>query len=99
MNSKYNEKYAKSYDNVKEAKGHGNTKFILHKNLQLIAYKTSLNMKYHNSEDFIAVGFDDDYFDLKTHKKDTIKTDIKSTSHSKPFYAMTVQKSTRYNYK
>ena len=26
---KYNEKYANPYDNVKEVKGHGNTKFIL----------------------------------------------------------------------
>ena len=33
LNSKDNEKYTKSYGNVKEVKGHGNTKFILHKNL------------------------------------------------------------------
>ena len=31
LNSKYNEKFANSYGNVKEVKGHGNTKFILHK--------------------------------------------------------------------
>ena len=61
LNSKYNEKKAESYDNVKEVKGHGNTKSILHKNLQLMAYKTSLNKKYYNSEDFIVVGFGDDY--------------------------------------
>ena len=65
--------YAKSYDNVKEVKGHGNTKFILHKNLQLMAYTSSLNKKYYNSEDFIVVDFDDDYFYLKTTKKDTIR--------------------------
>ena len=92
LNSKYNEKYAKSYDIVKEVKGHGNTKFILHKNLQLMAYTTSLNKKYYNSEDFIVVDFDDDYFYLKTTKKDTIKIDIKSTNHFKPLYAMTVHK-------
>ena len=62
LNMEYNEKYAKSYNNVKEAKGHGNTKFILHKKLQLMAYRTSLNNKYYNSEDFIAVDFDDEYF-------------------------------------
>ena len=69
LNSKCNERYAKSYDNVKEVKGHGNTKFILHKNLQLMAYKTSLNKKYYNSEDFIVVDFDDGYFYLKTPKR------------------------------
>ena len=37
LDSKYNEKYAKSYGNVKEVNGHGNTKFTLHKNLQLMA--------------------------------------------------------------
>ena len=71
LDSKYNEKYAKSYDNVKEVKGHGNTKFILHKNLQLMAYTTSLNKKYYNSEDFIAVDFDVDCLCFKTHKKDS----------------------------
>ena len=40
LDSKYNEKKAESYDNAKEVKGHGNTKLILHKNLQLMAYKT-----------------------------------------------------------
>ena len=80
LNSKYNGKYAKSYGNVKEMKGHGNTKFISHKNLQLMAYKTSLNKKDYNSEDFIAVDFDDDYFYSKTHKKDTVKIDIKFTT-------------------
>ena len=30
LNSKYNGTYAKSHNNVKEVKGHGNTKFILH---------------------------------------------------------------------
>ena len=33
LNSKYNETYAKSYNNVKEANGHGDTKFILHNQL------------------------------------------------------------------
>ena len=92
LNSKYNEKYAKSYDNVKEVKGYGNTKFILHKNLQLMAYRSSLNNKYYNSEDFVVVGFDDEYFYLKTPSGDTIKIDIKFTNHFKPFYAMTVHK-------
>ena len=92
LNTKYNEMYAKPYDNVKEVKGHGNTKFILHKNLQLMAYTSSLNKKYYNSEDFIVVDFDDDYFYLKTPKKDTIKIDIKFTNHFKPLYAMTVHK-------
>ena len=62
LNSKYNEKCAKSYDNVKEVKGRGNTKSILHQNLQLMAYKTSLNKTYYNSEDFTVVDFDDGYF-------------------------------------
>ena len=62
LNSKYNEKKAESYDNVKEVKGHGHTEFILHRDLQLIVYKTSLNKKYYNSEDFIVVGFRYDYF-------------------------------------
>ena len=57
-----------------------------------MAYTTSLNNKYYNSEDFIAVDFDDDYFYLKAHKKDTVKIDIKSTNHFKPFCAMTVHK-------
>ena len=92
LNTKYNEMYAKSYDNVKEVKGHGNTKFKLHKNLQLMAYTSSLNKKYYNSEDFIVVDFDDDYLYLKTPKKDTIKIDIKFTNHFKPLYAMTVHK-------
>ena len=50
-------------------KGHGNTKLILHKNLQLMAYTSGLNKKYYNSEYFIVVDFDDDYFDLKTQKR------------------------------
>ncbi len=49
-------------------KGYGNTKFILHKNLQLIAYRTSLNKKYYNSEDFIAADFDDEYLFKNTQK-------------------------------
>ena len=31
LNMRYNETYAKSYNDAKEVKGHGNTKFILHK--------------------------------------------------------------------
>ena len=92
LNSKYNETYAKSYDNVKEVKGHGNTKFTLHKHLQLMAHKTNLNKKYYNSEYFIVVDFDDDDFYLSTHKKDTVKIDINLTNHFKPSYAMTVHK-------
>ena len=57
-----------------------------------MAYTSSLNKKYYNSEDFIVVDFDDDYFYLKTPKKDTIKIDIKFTNHFKPLYAMTVHK-------
>ena len=45
LSSKYNEQKAESYDNVNEVKGHGNTNFILHNNLQLMAYNTSLNKK------------------------------------------------------
>ena len=41
LNSKYNEKYVKSYDNVKEVKGYANTKFRLHKGLPLMTYRTS----------------------------------------------------------
>ena len=37
LNSKYNEMYAKHYDKVKEVKGYGNTKILLHKNLRLLA--------------------------------------------------------------
>ena len=61
LNSKYNEKYAKSYNKVKELKGYGNTKIILHKELQLMAYRSSLNKNYYNSEDSTAVDFDDEY--------------------------------------
>ena len=61
LNSKYNETYAKSYDHVKEVKGHGNTKFILHNNIQLMAYRTGLNKEFHNSDDFAVVDFDDEY--------------------------------------
>ena len=92
LNSKYNERHAKSHNNVKEMKGHGNTKFILHKNLQLMAFKTSLNNEYYNSEDFIVVGFDDEHFYSKTHKKDTVKIHIKFTNHFKPLYAMAAHK-------
>ena len=91
LNSKYNEKHAKSHNNVKEVKGYANSKFMLHKNLHLMAYRTSLNKKHYNSEDFIVVDFDDDYIYLK-HKKDTVKIDIKYTNHFKPFYAMTIHK-------
>ena len=45
LNSKYNEKYAKAHNEVKEVKGYGNTKIILHKTVQLMAYRTSLNKK------------------------------------------------------
>ena len=76
LNSKYNEKCAKPYDNVKKVKGHGITKFISHKNLQLMAYRTSLNKNCYNSQDFIVVDFHDEYFYLKTHKKGTVKIDI-----------------------
>ena len=92
MNSKYNEKCAKSYNNVKEVKGHGNTKFILHKKLQLIAYRTNLNKNYYNSEYFIVVDFDDEYFYLKTPSGDTVNIDIKSTNHFKPLYGITIHK-------
>ena len=57
-----------------------------------MAYTSSLDKKYYNSEDFIVVDFDDEYFYLKTPKKDTIKIDIKFTNHFKPLYAMTVHK-------
>ena len=65
LNSKYNETHAKSYNHVKEVKGHGNTKFILHK-FQPMAYRTSLNKKYYNSGDFIVVDFDDEDFYLSS---------------------------------
>ena len=92
LNSKYNDKYAKSYYTVKEVKGHGNTNFILHNNLQLMSYTSSLNNTYYNSDDFIVVDVDDDYLYLNTTKKDTVKIDIKFTNHFKPLYAMTVHK-------
>ena len=56
-----------------------------------MAYKTSLNKNYYNSEGFIVADSDGDYFYLKTHK-DTVKIDIKFTNHFKPFYAMTIRK-------
>ena len=49
-----------------------------------MTYRTSLNKKYYNSEDFIAVDVDDEYFYLKTADDVTIKIDIKLTNHSKP---------------
>ena len=57
-----------------------------------MAYTTSLHKKYYNSEYFAVVDFDDEYFYLKTPKKDAVKIDIKFTNHFKPFYAMTVHK-------
>ena len=42
---------------------------MLHKNLQLMAYETSLNKKCYNSEDSIVVDFDDDYFNSKSTQK------------------------------
>ena len=57
-----------------------------------MAYRTSLNKKYYNSEDFVVVGFDDEYFYLKTPPGDTIKIDIKFTNHVKPLYAIAVHK-------
>ena len=77
---------------LKEVKGYADTEFILHKNLQLMAYRSSLIKKYHNSENFIVVDFGDEYFYLKTPSGDTIKIDIKYTNHFKPFYAMTIHK-------
>ena len=92
LNSKYNEKYAKAHNNAKEVKGHGNTKFTLHKELHLMAYITSLNKKYHNSEDFIVVDFDDEHVYLKTADDVTIKIDIAFTTHFKPLCGITVHK-------
>ena len=57
-----------------------------------MAYRTSLNNKYYNSEDFIAVDLDDEYFYLKTADDVTIKIDIKFTNHFKPLYGITVHK-------
>ena len=57
-----------------------------------MAYSTSLNNKYYNSEDFTVVGFDGEHFYLQTHQKDTVKIDIQFTNHFKPFYDMTVHK-------
>ena len=34
-----------------------------------MAYTSSLNKKYYNSEDFIVVDFDDDYFLFKNTQK------------------------------
>ena len=92
LNSKYNEMHAKKYNKVKEVKGYGNTKILLHKNLQLLAYRSSLAKKYYNSEDFTVVDFDDEHFSLKSAEGETIKVDIKFTNHFKPFYAITVHK-------
>ena len=58
-----------------------------------MAYRTSLNQKYYNSEDFVVVYVDEEYFYLKTPSGDTIKIDIKLTNHVKPLYAITVHKS------
>ena len=57
-----------------------------------MAYRTSLNKTYYNSEDFVVVDFDDDYFYFKTPSGDTIKIDIKFINHFKPFYGITVHK-------
>ena len=45
--------------------------------IQLMAYRTSLNNKYYNSEDFIVVDFDDEYFYVKAADDVTIKIDTK----------------------
>ena len=73
-------------------KGHGNTKCILHKILQLIAYRTSLDNKYYNSECCIVVHSDDECFYLNTADDVTIKINIKFTNHFKPLYGITVHK-------
>ena len=57
-----------------------------------MAYRTSLNKKYYNSEYFVVVDFDDDYFYLKTPVGDIIKIDIKFTNHFKPVYGITAHK-------
>ena len=85
--------YAKTYNKVKEVKGYGNTKILLHKNLQLLAYRTSLSKTYYNSEDFTVIDFDDEYIYIKNTEGKTIDVDIKYTNHFKPYYAITVHKS------
>ena len=57
-----------------------------------MAYRTSLNKKYDNSEDFIVVDSDDEYIYLKTADDVTIKIDIKFTNHFKLLYCITVHK-------
>ena len=56
-----------------------------------MTYRTSLNDKYCNSEDFVAVDFDGDYFYL-TPEGDIINIDIRFINHFKPFYGITTHK-------
>ena len=98
LNTIHNEKYAKMYNKVKEVKGYSNTKFILHKDLPIMAYTSSLSKKYYNSDEFIVIDFDDEHFYLTratqgvSLKDDTIKVDIKFTNHFKPLYGITIHK-------
>ena len=57
-----------------------------------MACRTSANNTYYNSEDFVVVYFDDEYFYLKTADGVTIKIDIQFANHFKPFYGITVHK-------
>ena len=57
-----------------------------------MAYRTSLNKKYYNSDGFVVVDFDDEYFYLKTPSGDTVKIDIQFTNHFEPLYAITIHR-------
>ena len=89
-----NKKWNKHYANGKqvEVNGFKQSKFILHKGLKLMAYKSN-GKKYYNSEDFIVKSFDDKTMCLVNEFDNSeINVELKFTNHFKPMYGITVHK-------
>ena len=89
LNQKWNKHYAKGKQI--EVIGHKQSKFILHKDLRIMAYTN--NKQFYNSEDFIVKTFNEETMTLINDTDNSeITVDLKLTKCFKPMYAITVHK-------
>ena len=89
LNQKWNKHYAKGKQI--EVIGHKQSKFILHKDLRIMAYTN--NKQFYNSEDFIVKTFNEETMTLINDTDNSeITVDLKLTKCFKPMYAITAHK-------
>jgi len=103
LNKKWNEHYARGKDYI-TVNGNDKTTILLHKGLELVAYKTPRSLIYSNAETLTVEGWKKKKININEHDKDIIEIELKNddgdiikiTSDKmvdfRPAYSLTVHK-------